>query len=81
MLLGYHVLGGVLGLGYSDHVAFSPQSLIGYLGPEPFEWINGLPLEPARRIAEFLVKTPLYALIFGISLVFFLIHFIVPDKD
>jgi hypothetical protein len=81
ILLGYHVLSGVLGLGYSDQVKFAPQSPIGFLGPEQFEWINSLPSELLQKIALFIVQTPLYALIFGMSLLFFLIHFIVPDKD
>jgi glycerol uptake facilitator-like aquaporin len=81
ILLGYHVLGGVLGLGYSDQVKFAPQSPIGFLGPERFEWINSLPNELLQKVALFIAQTPLYALIFGISLLFFLIHFIVPDKN
>lgn len=81
ILLGYHVLGGVLGLGYSDQVKFAPQSPIGFLGPERFEWINSLPTEMVQRIAHFIAQTPLYALIFAMSLLFFIIHFIVPDKN
>ena len=81
ILLGYHVLGGVLGLGYSDQVKFAPQSPIGFWGPERFEWINSLPTEMVQKIAHFIVQTPLYALIFGMSLLFFIVHFIVPDKD
>ena len=50
ILLGYHVLGGVLGLGYSDQVKFAPQSPIGFLGPERFEWINSLPNELFQKI-------------------------------
>jgi glycerol uptake facilitator-like aquaporin len=81
ILLGYHVLGGVLGLGYSDQVKFAPQSPIGFWGLERFEWIKSLPNEMVQKIALFIAQTPLYALIFGMSLLFFLIHFIVPDKD
>ncbi|MGA9538796.1 MAG: hypothetical protein WBR24_23085 [Desulfobacterales bacterium] len=81
ILLGYHVLGGVLGLGYSDQIKFAPQSPIGFLGPERFEWINSLPNEMVQKFAHFIVQTPLYALIFGMSLLFFIIHFIVPDNN
>ena len=81
ILLGYNVLGGILGLGYSDQIKFAPQSPIGFLGSERFEWINSLPNEMVQKFAHFIVQTPLYALIFGMSLLFFIIHFIAPDKN
>jgi hypothetical protein len=51
------------------------------LGPERFEWINSLPNELLQKVALFIAQTPLYALIFGMSLLFFIIHFIAPDKN
>jgi hypothetical protein len=78
--LGYPILDGILGLGYSDKIDFSPQSLIDILGESNFQWINKIPINLVQQGLLYLIKLPLFLLLFGISIVFFLIHFVWPEK-
>jgi hypothetical protein len=78
--LGYPVLHGVMGLGYSDNVSVFPQSLIEILGVENFMWINSVPVGFIQRTLLNIFELPLFILFFGLSGIFFLIHFVVPEK-
>jgi hypothetical protein len=75
------VLHGIIGLGYSDKLNAFPQSLIEILGAEWFMWINLIPFGFLQRTLLFIFKLPLFILFLGISGIFFLIHFVAPERD
>ena len=79
--LGYPVLHAIIGLGHSDQLNVFPQSLIEILGAEWFLWINHIPLSFVQRAFLFIFELPLFILFFGISGLFFLIHFLAPERD
>ncbi len=78
--LAYPILHGVIGLGYSDKLSVLPQSLIEILGDKWFLWINHIPFGYVQRALLHIFELPLYILFFGISLIFFLIHFLAPER-
>ncbi len=79
--LAYPTLHGVVGLGYSDKLTVLPQSIMEILGAEWFLWVNHIPFGFVQKVFLFLFELPLYILFFGISGIFFLIHFVAPEKD
>jgi hypothetical protein len=78
--LAYPTLHGVIGLGYYDKLIVSPQSAIEILGAERFLWINHIPFSIMQRVLLFIFKLPLFILFGGISGIFFIIQFFVPEK-
>jgi hypothetical protein len=78
--LAYPTLHGVIGLGYSDKLNVFPQSPIEILGAEWFLWINHIPFGFLQRGLLFIFKLPLFLLFLGISGIFFLIHFMAPER-
>ena len=78
--LAYPTLHGVIGLGYSDKLNIFPQSTIEILGAEWFLWIHHIPFGFLQRALLFVFELPLFILFFGISGIFFLIHFLVPER-
>lgn len=78
--LAYPTLHGVVGLGHSDKLNVFPQSLIEILGVEYFLWINNIPFSFVQRTALFIFELPLFILFFGVSLIFFTIHFLAPER-
>ena len=79
--LAYPTLHGVIGLGYSDKLNVFPQSTIEILGAERFLWINYISFGFLQRALLFIFKLPLFILFLGISGIFFLIHFVAPERD
>jgi hypothetical protein len=79
--LGYPIIVGIIGLGYTDKVDFSPQSLLEILGRDSFLWVENIPVGVIQSAVNYLVNLPLFLLLFGISIIFILIHFISPEKD
>jgi hypothetical protein len=78
--LAYPTLHGVIGLGYSDKLNVFPQNTIEILGAEWFLWINHIPFGFLQRALLFIFTLPLFILFFGISGIFFLIHFLAPER-
>ena len=77
---GYPTLHGVIGLGYSDKLNVFPQSTIEILGAEWFMWTNHIPFGFLQRTLLFIFKLPLFILFLVISGIFFLIHFLAPER-
>ena len=78
--LAYPTLHGVIGLGYSDKLNVFPKSTTEILGAEWFMWINHIPFSIVQRTLLFIFELPLFILFFGISGIFFLIHFVAPER-
>ena len=78
--LAYPTLHGVIGLGYSDKLNVFPQSAIEILGVKWFLWINHVPFSFIQRALLFIFELPLFILFFGVSLIFFMIHFLAPER-
>ena len=78
--LAYPTLHGVIGLGYSDKLNIFPQSAFEILKNDCFLWINHIPFGFIQRVLLFIFKLPLFILFLGISGVFFLIHFLPPER-
>jgi hypothetical protein len=78
--LAYPTLHGVIGLGYSDKLNVFPQSTIEILGAEWFLWINHIPFGFLQRALLFVFELPLFILFLGISGIFFIIHFLAPER-
>ena len=78
--LGYPIIDGIIGLGYSDDLSLSFQSLTEILGEDNFLWIDYISIGLVQEAFLYLAKLPLFLLLFGISMIFFLIHFLVPEN-
>jgi hypothetical protein len=78
--MAYPVLHGIIGLGHSDKLNVYPQSLIEIIGAENFMWLNYIPVDFVQRILLYIFELPLFVLFFGISGIFFLIHFLAPER-
>lgn len=80
LLLGYHVLEGVMGLGQSENVTVETLNLTELLGEGAFSWIDAIPVGAIQLGLRYLTDLPLYVLLFGLSGLLFLAHFIFPKK-
>ena len=78
--LGYPIIDGAIGLGYSDDLSLSFQSLMEILGEDNFLWIDYIPIGLVQGAILYLVKLPLFLLLLGVSMIFFMIHFLRPEK-
>ena len=78
--MAYPVLHGIIGLGHSDKLHVYPQSLIEIIGAENIMWLNDIPVDIVQRILMYIFELPLFVLFFGISGLFFPIHFLASER-
>jgi hypothetical protein len=69
-------------LGFGSSVVFSqsPKSLVDFLGPANFEWIQSIPSYWVRSIAGYVAQVPLTAILIYIGVFSLLVYFIIPDR-
>jgi hypothetical protein len=64
----------------NDKLNVFPQGTIEILGAEWLLWINHIKFRFLQRALLFVFELPLFILFIGISGIFFLIHFLAPQK-
>lgn len=74
LLLGYHVLWALIGLGTSDSFDFDFFSITEIFGLED-DWLQGaVPLAALRAVLYQVSDWPLFLVALGLSILFFLSH-------
>jgi len=69
-----------LGFGSSAVFSESPKSLVDFLGPANFEWIQSIPSYWAQTIAGYVAQVPLTAIFIYIGVFSLLAYFSFPDR-
>ncbi|MCF8024727.1 MAG: hypothetical protein K9J79_04500 [Desulfobacteraceae bacterium] len=70
VFFGFHAIGILMG----RPEGFYSKSLNGFLGAKSMEWIEGLPFEPLRAGADFIVHSPLYVILIGVGFLLLVIN-------